>query len=209
MKPTTDASVADILAAYDKAADTLTQRLETLSTATVLRPVAGFLPASPSRVLDVGAGTGRDAAWFAGQGHQVWAAEPVDSLREAAQSLHGSSAITWINDGLPDLARCTALGIGFDLVLLNAVWHHVPPALRPASLSALASLVGSGGRLIMSLREGPSDPARPAFLADVDRTVAEAEALGLRLARRSWVEAVQPENRRSGVIFTWLVFLRE
>ncbi|MCL6283864.1 class I SAM-dependent methyltransferase [Ruegeria sp. 2012CJ41-6] len=209
MKPGGDASVADILAAYDAAAETLTRRLEALNTATVLQPVARFLPTAPARVLDVGAGTGRDAAWFAGQGHQVWAAEPVDSLRLAAQNLHAGVDITWLEDGLPDLAQATALGTGFDLVLVNAVWHHVPPAYRAASISALAGLTGPGGRLILSLREGPSDSARPAFPADVDRTIDLVVAQGLKLERRSWVEAVQPENRRSGVIFTWLVFLRE
>ncbi|MFA3918618.1 class I SAM-dependent methyltransferase [Ruegeria hyattellae] len=209
MKPGGDASVAEILAAYDAATDTLTQRLEALNTATILQPVARFLPTGPARVLDVGAGTGRDAAWFAGQGHQVWAAEPVDSLRQAARDLHGSADISWLDDGLPDLTRASAQGFGFDLVLVNAVWHHVPPAQRAASMTALAGLTGPGGRLILSLREGPSDPARPAFPAEVDKTIAEAEAHNLRLERRSWVEAVQPENRRSGVIFTWLVFLRE
>ncbi|WP_372571251.1 class I SAM-dependent methyltransferase [Ruegeria jejuensis] len=209
MKPEDTTSVDSILAAYDEAADTLTERLEALSTATVLQPVAGFLPRDPARILDVGAGTGRDAAWFAGQGHQVWATEPVDSLRQAARGLHESAAITWLDDGLPDLRQSTALGIKFDLVLLNAVWHHVPPALRGASIASLAGLTGAGGRMIMSLREGPSDPTRPAFPAAVDKTIAQAEAQGLRLLRRSWVEAVQPENRRSGVIFTWLVFQRE
>jgi SAM-dependent methyltransferase len=34
----------------------------------------GLLPAVPALVLDVGAGTGRDAAWFAGLGHDVVAA---------------------------------------------------------------------------------------------------------------------------------------
>ncbi|MDP5218689.1 class I SAM-dependent methyltransferase [Ruegeria sp. 2205SS24-7] len=209
MKPEGSTSVAGILAAYDKAADTLAEQLEELSTAAILQPVAGFLPKDPARVLDVGAGSGRDAAWFAGQRHQVWAAEPVDSLRHAARDLHESAAITWLDDGLPNLRQSTALGMTFDLVLLNAVWHHVPPALREASIASLAGLTGPGGRLIMSLREGPSDPARPAFPAAVDKTIAQAEAQQLRLLRRSWVEAVQPENRRSGVIFTWLVFQRE
>ena len=36
-----------------------------------------FLPSTPGLVLDVGAGSGRDAAWFANHGCEVIAAEPA------------------------------------------------------------------------------------------------------------------------------------
>jgi hypothetical protein len=40
---------------------------------------------------------------LAAKGHRVTAVEPVADLRRAAQHLHPSSRITWIEDSLPDL----------------------------------------------------------------------------------------------------------
>ena len=36
--------------------------------------------------------------------------------------------VTWLDDSLPELSRLRALGHRFDLVLLSAVWMHVPRA---------------------------------------------------------------------------------
>lgn len=198
-----------VLDAYAAASGDLSGHLESLDTAEILSPVAGYLPDEPGRVLDIGAGTGRDAAWFARRGHHVCAAEPVAPLRRAGRALRGTAAIDWLEDGLPDLPELARRGSLFDLVLVNAVWHHVPPEYRPSAMTALAARVAAGGRLIMSLRDGPADPARPAFPADADGTVARAQDEGLRLLWRGWVPAVQPGNSVSGVTFTWLVLARD
>lgn len=204
-----DTASKQILQAYARAADVLSERLEAIDTARVLAPVAGFVPPPPARVLDVGAGTGRDAGWFAARGFTVCAAEPVEALRQAACQRHDSDAITWLADGLPQLHETCALDQTFDLILVNAVWHHLHPEYREEAMEVLGGLLAPEGRLILSLREGPTDPDRPVFAADVEGTIAQAGAQGLRLLRRSWVPAVQPASARSGVIFTWLVFAPE
>jgi len=51
-----------------------------------------FVPHTKSLVLDVGAGSGRDAAWFADQGHEVVAVEPAERLRELGRKLHPLSS---------------------------------------------------------------------------------------------------------------------
>ena len=68
-------------------------------------PVLHLLPTVPSDVLDIGAGTGRDAAALAGMGHRVVAVEPTVALRDRAALLHPSPRIEWIEDYLPRLAR--------------------------------------------------------------------------------------------------------
>ncbi len=75
--------------------------------------------------MDIGAGTGRDAAWLASLSHTVVATEPVDALREAGMARRASPNISWVKDGLPELSYVLALGQVFDLVLLCAVWQHV------------------------------------------------------------------------------------
>jgi len=56
-----------------------------------------LLPAPPARLLDIGAGTGRDAAGFAALGYDVVAAEPTDEMREGARRLHADAAIEWLD----------------------------------------------------------------------------------------------------------------
>lgn len=70
-------------------------------------PVLPFIPTTPGLVLDLGAGSGRAAAWFAARGWAVVAVEPAAGLREVARSLHPSDAIRWESDRLPGpSARC-------------------------------------------------------------------------------------------------------
>ena len=70
-----------------------------------------FLPAPPGLVLDVGAGSGRDAAWFARRGLEVVAVEPAAALRQEAGRLRPSAAIRWLDDRLPALAQLHRLGL--------------------------------------------------------------------------------------------------
>ncbi|MCK8495828.1 hypothetical protein M0L20_28440 [Spirosoma sp. RP8] len=49
-----------------------------------------FIPKQPSRILDLGAGIGRDAYELAKRGHSVIALEPIDQFRIAGEALYTS-----------------------------------------------------------------------------------------------------------------------
>jgi SAM-dependent methyltransferase len=108
-------------------------------------------------VIDVGAGTGRDAAWFASKGLEVVAVEPSAGMRAEANARRPDSNIEWVDDRMPSLSRTLSLGLAADLVFLGAVWMHVPPEDRRRAFRKLVSLTRSGGRIVMSLRKGPDD----------------------------------------------------
>jgi len=110
---------------YTESADSLIARYESVSFAEKYESVFHLMPEKTSDVLDIGAGTGADAAWFAAAGHQVLAVEPTDSLRDSAKAIHPSPLIEWVADSLPDLRKLISLGQSFDLVLLTAVWMHL------------------------------------------------------------------------------------
>ena len=95
-----------------------------------------LIPAAPCRILDVGAGTGRDAAWLAGMGHRVTAVEPTEAMRLRAIKLHPSPLIEWLDDSLPELARVRSGGELFDLILLSAVWMHFDLAQRREAMAS-------------------------------------------------------------------------
>ncbi|WP_431268363.1 class I SAM-dependent methyltransferase [Dankookia sp. P2] len=73
---------------YAAEAAALLRQYEGIPFEAVHRAVRHLFPAPPARVLDVGAGTGRDPAAFAALGHAVVAVEPTAALREAARALH-------------------------------------------------------------------------------------------------------------------------
>lgn len=66
---------------YAEHARALFLRDEGMSFAEKHRAVLHLFPDEPSAVIDIGSGTGADAAWFAPQGHQVVAVEPTAELR--------------------------------------------------------------------------------------------------------------------------------
>ncbi|REN11303.1 class I SAM-dependent methyltransferase, partial [Mycobacterium tuberculosis] len=76
-------------------------------------------PDVPARVLDIGAGSGRDAAALAALGHRVVAVEPTPELRAEGMRRHAALPIEWIDDHLPGLHRVQALGVRHDLILLT------------------------------------------------------------------------------------------
>lgn len=120
---------------------------------TLLEP---WLEVAPRRLLDVGAGSGRDAAFLAGlnSGNNVVAVEPCHALSALGQHHTRTLAVTWVNDSMPALSHV----IGpFDLILLSAVWMHLSLADRPLALVRLGELLSPQGYLVLSLRFSVSE----------------------------------------------------
>jgi SAM-dependent methyltransferase len=124
--------------------------------------------------LDVGAGSGRDAAALTERGWDVVAVEPAAGLRELGQNATKDKSIQWIDDQLPDLNQVRKLSYRFNLILVSAVWMHIPPTARERAFRILVELLAPGGMLVVTLRHGPSDGERVFY--DVSREELEAFA---------------------------------
>ena len=166
---------------YATEADRLAVSYESITFEDVHRDILHLIPEPPGRALDIGAGTGRDAAALARRGFDVAAAEPTAELRRHGEHLHAGLPIRWLDDGLPDLPRLTASGDRFGLILLTAVWMHLDAAERDRAMQAIATLVAQHGRLAMSLRHGPVPEGRRMFDVPADEVIAQAASHGLRL----------------------------
>ena len=111
-----------------------------------------YIPREPASILDVGAGSGRDAAWLASMGHQVIAVEPSCDMRKEAERFHSRSAFTLVADRLPDIKKTSRSGMSFDLILLNAVWMFIPETERERSFRKLIALLKPRGVIVVSFR---------------------------------------------------------
>ncbi|MGG5809039.1 methyltransferase [Falsiroseomonas sp. CW058] len=187
----------DTIGAYDRGFREFTAAYEAFGFEEIHRGAMPFLPKPPGLVLDVGAGSGRDAAWFAGQGFEVVAVEPAPALRAEAARLHPSPLIRWLDDRLPALSATHRLGLGFDLVWASGVWQHMRPEDRPRAMRKLATLLKPGGRMVLTLRHGPAPEDRPMWPVDAQ----EVERLGLDhgLALRVATERAEDRQGRGDV----------
>jgi SAM-dependent methyltransferase len=165
-----------------------------------------ILPEGPLEIVDIGAGSGRDAAWFANHGNRVIAVEPSDRMRNLAGKLHLQASIVWENDSLPELAEVRRLDRRFDLVLVSAVWMHLHPSTRESAFGHMHSLLKPGGLLVVTLRNGPDLDQRMMYPASVEEITMSAIRHSCR------VKAIYPSEDhlgRPGISWTTLVIVPE
>ena len=84
---------------YDSNAPHLAATYESLEAARLNAWFQDVLPVAPACVLDIGAGSGRDAAWLASLGYEVVAVEPSAAMVREAQRIHPESVIHWVEGG--------------------------------------------------------------------------------------------------------------
>ena len=114
-----------------------------------------------ARVLDIGAGSGRNMAALQALGYDVYGVEPSPEMREQAlqrrPALHGRL----LPGQLPELGK--PFGGAFDGVLCSAVLMHLPPEQLGAAATAIKKVLVDGGALLLSVprtRPGLDDQHR-------------------------------------------------
>ena len=132
-------------------------------------------------------------------GYAVTAVEPTESLRSAGQALH--PGLSWRDAQLPKLAGLATRG--FDVVLLNAVWHHLDPADRDAALRRGTEILRPGGRAVVALRHGAEGQGVAAL--DTETEAARAAAAGFETLDRIDTGARAGEPASAGITWTWLI----
>lgn len=180
--------MADSIDWYDANADAAATRYEGVHPERVHAWLADLLPAAPAAALDVGAGSGRDAAWLSSQGYDVVAVEPSPRMRTMARERHAEPAIRWLADSLPALRHTFKTGLAFDVILLSAVWMHVAPSDRARAFRKLVNLLKPGGLIALTLRHGPAEATRAIHAVSADEIRRLARDHGALVERCSTAE---------------------
>jgi SAM-dependent methyltransferase len=138
---------------YESAGAELAERYESVASPLARYFQVAFAPGS--RILDVGAGSGRDLAALRSCGYDAFGVEPSAALRAAAYEFHPELAGRIEEGGLPSLGM--PFGGEFDGLLCSAVLMHLEEADLFDAAFALRRVVKKGGRLLISLPNARSD----------------------------------------------------
>ena len=102
-----------------------------------------------ARLLDVGAGSGRDMAMLQSMGYDVYGVEPCDEMLAQAEANHPELASRLAIGQLPDLGK--PFGGDFDGILCSAVLMHLPREAIFDAAFAMRSALKDGGTILMSV----------------------------------------------------------
>tara|TARA_Y100001956_G_C4122626_1_gene188320 strand:- start:331 stop:936 length:606 start_codon:yes stop_codon:yes gene_type:complete len=185
------------LSFYNENAEQLAEQYDSVNFESVHSSWRSHWPLSGSRVLDVGAGSGRDAQWFDSQGCKVVAIEPSAVFRQLGQE-RTSTTIHWVDAQLPELSSLNALPHSFDLILVSAVWMHIPVTKRYQSLCSLVARLAEGGRIVITLRHGAFGDGRTSYGVSLAELEQIAQRIGLVVCH---VEDTEDGLSRTGL--TW------
>ncbi len=192
-------SLSQILAPYEADPEGYSRLWRQATSEEALRLFLPFFPLPPCRGVDIGAGDGRDATFLAHRGYTMTAVEPSAALRRFAQQRpDANSAVTWVDDALPDLwnVRRSVPEARFRFALLSSVLMHVPEDDHDSAMVALSAILEPCGRVFLSLRQ-QTDPARLMFPTTVATLTPKIQRAGLRI-----VHAVEnlPSSWRGGSV---------
>ncbi|WP_246480821.1 class I SAM-dependent methyltransferase [Motiliproteus sediminis] len=172
------------VAEYEVQARELLAQYDSLSFESIHGEWMPFLPNRVEKVLDIGAGSGRDARWFADRSARVVAVEPCAEFRKLAQGKSTSAPIEWSSSSLPSLVNISGR---FDMILVSAVLMHIPASSLREVFHRLNELLGVNGLLVVTLRHGPSPRGRTMVEHDDQSIITAAikEGIGLVAVRKS------------------------
>jgi SAM-dependent methyltransferase len=173
----------DTVERYDRCASSLARRFDSVSFEQVHNELLDQFPSPPARILDVGAGSGRDANALERMGYDVTAVEPAAGLRRIGKARTGD--VKWVDDRLPSLSRLHRQANHFDFILCSAVLMSIAPSELAPSIASMASLLRQEGRLSVSVREQAPDNADVFYSHSDEDILGAANAAGLSCVKQT------------------------
>jgi SAM-dependent methyltransferase len=198
---------APTLAYYDRHAANVAQRYESADATLIHENLLRSFPRGSS-LLEIGAGSGRDAAFLLSRGYLVTAVDASQKMIAVAARSHPELGDRLSLHALPDPLPFPDRS--FDGAYAIALLMHLPKESILPSLKEIARVIRPAGRFLFSvpnLRTGPETKGLdedPRLFTDLDPAewIEAATKVGFTLAEKS---LDQDGLNRSG--FSWHTFV--
>lgn len=158
---------------YTTNAQRLSQQYDSLASEQVHAAWLSHLPAvqpTSNKALDLGAGSGRDAAWLASMGWDVLAVEPSSGLRDIGSESTAQQSVSWLDDTLPQLADIQAsYDSSFRLILASAMWMHLTPDEQVIACERLQQLATDDAVIVITWRNQANERERVFHSVDANQ----------------------------------------
>lgn len=139
---------------YENNASELSQRYESVALDAFHRALLAHIPVG-ARIIEIGCGSGRDAARAFAEGYDIIALDGSINLLGEAGKIHPEISERLLHCRLPD--RLPFFDHSFDGFISIACLMHFSPAEITQVLSELARIVKTGGTGLVSLPAGRAD----------------------------------------------------
>ncbi|WP_321393996.1 class I SAM-dependent methyltransferase [Emcibacter sp.] len=181
------------------------EEYEKLNFEDVHSSILPYLAQLSGTIVDIGSGSGRDAAGLAEMGFNVIAIEPSHKLLEQAKSRHQSPNIKWLHGALPNIPN-SLKNTSNDAVLLSAVWTYIRPDQRGEAMLSMSGMLKEGGYLFLSYRNKISSDCDQFYEATIEETSRCALAANLHFVK-SFEE--YDHMKRDNIYWNVLVYVKQ
>ena len=113
---------------------------------------------SGSKIIEIGCGNGRDASFFASEGHRMVALDPSESAIASCRAKDIRGLINYQQGTLPDIVD--TLDNDFEVAYSRFVIHAMPLSEEIRTLLAAAKVIVPGGALFIECRSINDQMAR-------------------------------------------------
>jgi SAM-dependent methyltransferase len=132
---------------YEEQAKSTAEAYEAVDFAPVMTTIMKYLPRS-GQLLDLGCGSGRDAAFFLAQGYDVTALDGSEAMLREAAAYHPELVGRLLHHVLPEPLPFDKGS--FDILISMAVLMHLEKELLPEVFSEIARVIGVPGAVAYS-----------------------------------------------------------
>ena len=129
---------------------------------------------APARILELGCGHGRDAAWLEAHGVDVVAAD-LSAGMLAETRLRVTGPVVQL-----DMRALAFRSAVFDGVWSNAAMLHLPKAVVPGALAGVRRILRPGGVFFVSIQVGAGETWEAVSYGQLVLVVPDAESLSLK-----------------------------